>query len=474
MKKKNLLGAAILAALLFGNVNQISYAQVVADDSTKAAITNVIVKPDYAQLDKDLQVLIDDKEHGVPGLGVAVVKNGKLTYEKTLGSRYIDNENPKNNLPLNRDTKLRIASISKTFTAVAYMQLVEQGKIDLDKDISEYLGFKLRNPNYPDVPITSRMLLSHTSSLRDGRVYAIAPEYSVEEFFVPDGKFYENGAHFAPEGEAPGKFFHYTNLNYGLLGTIIEKVTNTRFDDYMRNTVIKQMDIDASYNVADFSKKELKNLGVIYQKQSNGVWDNNGPWVAQIDDYSNLKVDHNIVYVNNPDVRAEDSFYDLTNYKIGTNATIFSPQGGLRISLKDLEKWMLMFINDGKYDGKQILSKESVDLMFEPYWTLNADKSNGITYGGLMNCYGLGIQNMRNIDKDRFLADRDIVMSGHFGEAYGLLAGMFVDREKKNGFIYVMNGMASSEGDNAGQYSGMYRWEERFCTAILNNAFKEL
>lgn len=77
MKKKNLLGAAILAALLFGNVNQISYAQVVADDSTKAAITNVIVKPDYAQLDKDLQVLIDDKEHGVPGLGVAVVKKWK-------------------------------------------------------------------------------------------------------------------------------------------------------------------------------------------------------------------------------------------------------------------------------------------------------------------------------------------------------------------------------------------------------------
>lgn len=91
-----------------------------------------------------------------------------------------------------------------------------------------------------------------------------------------------------------------------------------------------------------------------------------------------------------------------------------------------------------------------------------------------MNCYGLGIQNMKNIDKDRFLADRNIEMSGHFGEAYGLLAGMFIDRTNKNGFIYVMNGMASSEDDNAGQYSGMYRWEEKFCTSILNNAFPEL
>ena len=58
-----------------------------------------------------------------------------------------------------------------------------------------------------------------------------------------------------------------------------------------------------------------------------------------------------------------------------------------------------------------------------------------------MNCFGLGIQNVKNIDKDRFLPDMDIEMSGHFAEAYGLLAGMFIDREHKNGFIYIMNGM---------------------------------
>lgn len=473
MKKSKLLAVAAVITLFNFNGFQISYANE-SSNIAKINVTNMLVNANYKQLDKDLKNMIDDKKYGVPGLGVAIVKHGKLTYENTLGQRYIDNKNSKNNLPMNKNTKLRIASISKTFTAVAYMQLVEQGKIDLDKDISEYLGFKLRNPNYPDIAITSRMLLSHTSSLRDGRVYAIAPEYSVKEFFVPEGKFYENGSHFAPKGEAPGEFFHYTNLNYGLLGTIIEKVTNQRFDDYMRDSIIKQMNLDASYDVADFNKKDLENLGVIYQKQKNGIWNNEGPWIAQIDDYKNLKISHNIVYVNNPDVRAEDSFYDLSKYKIGTNATIFSPQGGLRISLKDLEKWMMMFINNGEYNGTQILSKESVDLMFNPYWTLNSEKSNGITYGGLMNCYGLGIQNMKNIDKDRFLADRNIEMSGHFGEAYGLLAGMFIDRTNKNGFIYVMNGMASSEDDNAGQYSGMYRWEEKFCTSILNNAFPEL
>lgn len=127
----------------------------------------------FAKLNTDLQLLIDDNKNGVPGVGAAVIKNGRLVYENTLGSRYIDNENPQNNLPLTRDTKLRIASISKVFVAAAYMQLAEQGKIDLDADISRYLGFTLRNPNYPDTPITSKMLLSHTSLLRDGEVYTI-------------------------------------------------------------------------------------------------------------------------------------------------------------------------------------------------------------------------------------------------------------------------------------------------------------
>ena len=91
---------------------------------------------------------------------------------------------------------------------------------------------------------------------------------------------------------------------------------------------------------------------------------------------------------------------------------------------------MQMLIDNSKYNGKRILTEKSIDEMFKPYWTLNEAKTNGDTYGGLMNCFGLGIQNVKNIDKDRFLPDRDIEMSGHFAEAYGLLAGMFIDRDR--------------------------------------------
>lgn len=385
----------------------------------------------FARLNNDLQLLIDDNKNGVPCVGAAVIKNGRLVYKKTFGSRYIDNENPQNNLPLTRYTKLRIASLSKIFVAAAYMQLAEQGKIDLDADISRYLGFTLRNPNYPDTPITSKMLLSHTSSLRDGEVYTIPSKYSLQELFRPDGMFYKGGAHYAPYGEAPGEFFCYTNLNYGILGTIIEKVTQTRFDKYMKQAFFDPMGIDASFNITDFNEAALNDFGLIYQKQEYGVWNTNGPWIAQVDDYSALKIYGNNLY----------NIYNYDEYITGTNATIF-------------------------FSARRFENK--------PYWTLNEAKTNGDTYGGLMNCFGLGIQNVKNIDKDRFLPDRDIEMSGHFAEAYGLLAGMFIDREHKNGFIYIMNGMPGPESANAGAYSGMYLWEEKVCSAILNNAFPEL
>ena len=87
--------------------------------------------------------------------------------------------------------------------------------------ISEYLNFTLRNPNQPHKKITVRMLACHTSSIRDGKIYSIPPDKNVEEFFKPSGEFWEGGVHFAQE--AVGEFFTYCNLNYGLLGTIIEE-----------------------------------------------------------------------------------------------------------------------------------------------------------------------------------------------------------------------------------------------------------
>ena len=101
-------------------------------------------------LDNELENMIGDNGVKVPGLGVIVYKDGEEIYSKFLGKRII--ETPK---PVTRHTRFRAASVSKMFTIFSIMQLVEQGKITLDDDISNYLGFELRNPNFPQKKITS-------------------------------------------------------------------------------------------------------------------------------------------------------------------------------------------------------------------------------------------------------------------------------------------------------------------------------
>ena len=409
----------------------------------------------------DLDAMLSDADAPVSGYGVMAYKDGQLIYQRTGGWRYIDGSDPTNNLPFEEDSRYRTASISKTFAAIGAMRLVEQGKLDLDRDVSDYLGFQLRNPNYPDTPITARMLMSHTSSLEDGSIYSIPPEYSIREFFVPEGKYWLGGEHFANSNDgvdrSPGVYFHYCNLNYGVLGTVMECITGQRF-----------------YNPGDFDAEEIQTLSAIYQKQSGGVWDKSGPYIAQIDNYQGQVQDHDKVLITNPDLQDEVVLEDLSDYKIGTNGTIFSPQGGLRISMDEMKVLIELFLNDGTVNGTQILTPESVDEMFTPVWTYDEVANNGNTYSGLMCAYGLGIQIMTSEYGDRFTEDRNIVLAGHFGEAYGLLAGLFMDRETGDVIYYVMNGMGGPEAENGGVYSSMYRWEEKFCTALLNNLFPEL
>lgn len=120
-------------------------------------------------LDNTFSAMIGDNIEQVPGLGVIVFKDGRIVYEHFSGRRELTK-----NLPLERTTRLRAASVSKMFTVFGIMQLVEAGVIDLDEDASKYLGFTLLNPNFPDEKITVRMLASHTSTLRDGDSYSLA------------------------------------------------------------------------------------------------------------------------------------------------------------------------------------------------------------------------------------------------------------------------------------------------------------
>ena len=413
-------------------------------------------------LDEELSAMIGDNGINVPGLGVIIYKHGAEVYSKFLGKRKIETSKP-----VTRQTRFRAASLSKMFTVFSIMQLVEQRKINLDEDAGFYLGFELRNPNFPQKKITVRMLASHTSSLRDGKIYSIPPDVSVKEFFYPDGKFWENGAHFAKE--PPEIFFSYCNLNYGLLGTIIESVTDMRFDIYQRENILTQLETKADYLPSNFSAADFEMLGTIYRKKNPaGIWNEFGEWFPQID-YYKFQPPKNSLSLQNPYNENFQHDFNLKNYRVGTNATIFSPQGGLRISFEELCHALEMLLNNGYFRGKKILCKKSVEEIFSPHWIFNG--KNGDTCGGAILSYGLGFYFIDGKSSARLCKDYELNLIGHTGQAFGLLAGLFFIPNTKTGFIYMMNGEALEEVINPqslGGFSGNFIWEEKIVNAICN------
>ena len=405
---------------------------------------SLLSKTATRKLDAALADMIGGYGEKVPGLAVIVYKNGKEVYRNMLGNRFLSPRNKNWNLPVTADSRFRVASISKIFTAAGYMQLAEQGKINLDEDVSRYLGFTLRNPKYPNKAITSRMLLSHTSSIRDYPTSYVPFKSNVRSFFTSEDCW--------TKGRTPGTYFSYSNLNFVLLATILEKVSGQRFDKYINKNVLKPMDIKGSFNLRDFSSSDLQKMGTLYRK-TNGE---SGRYYAQIDDRP----------IELPDATR------LANYRPGTNAGIFSPQGGLRVSPNELSHMLVMLMNRGNYQGKQVLKSASVQIMEKPVWNYTPAQPNGDIDNDAIESYGLALQYFSGTGSTKPAPNRpDFDLVGHLGEAYGFIGGLMWQPGTKNGFIFLQNGFATSYKQNKGRYSRNYRWEENIMKAIIENVF---
>ena len=399
-----------------------------------------------------MQEIISDPARPLMAAAIGVIRNGEILFAEAVGSKQLGGEKATG------DTKFRIASISKLVTATAVWQLIEQGRIDPDADVSGYLGFRLRNPHHPDTPITVKMLMSHTSSVRDGGVpgsYNIPLGHPISEFFTEGAPCYMPRCWAGPE-EAPGVFFAYCNMNYCLLGTVIENVTGERFDRYMTDHIFAPLELSCSFNVSGMPREVQARVGTLYRKlNAAGEPDPvNGIWTPQCDDFSG----------GYPAV-------DYSGYVIGTNGSLFGPMGSLRVSTRELCEIMLMFCNGGTYNGVQILKPETIEAMFTPVWTYDPELENGDTYWGLMTCYGAGPHIFTNTDfGDRMIVGQDLPFAGHTAEAYGLLGGMGFDRETGNGIIYIVAGTGCDMDTYYGEYSAFYGWEEALLTAGLTYA----
>lgn len=312
------------------------------------------------------------------GLSVAVVKDGKLHFVESYGLKNIEK-----NIPLQTQDIFRIASISKSFTATGIMQLLDAGKFKLEDDISDLIGFKVRNPKFPNTKITLKMLLSHTSSLSDKEGYF--------ELDVLNPEKNENWANVFNDYE-PGSEYQYCNLNFNMLGAVIERYTQKRFDNYIVENILDPLQIYGGFCVDSLDNNLFTNL---YSYQ------------AKTDSFTHSPAAYN--------PRSEE----IKNYTLGYSTPIFSPTGGMKISAKDLAQYMIMHMNYGSSNGKTIISERSSKLMQTPV----LESSN----------YGLAL----NV-KDNYIQGEKMV--GHTGSAYGLFSNMYFQPEEKFGFVIITNG----------------------------------
>ena len=363
-------------------------------------------QPDIAAFEQQVEQIRADL-HNV-GLAVVAVKDNKIIYSQTFGCKHIpspattdDGSRPADgchdSLPLLKDDLFRIASISKSFTTVSLLQQVEQGKLSLQDDVSDLIGFRVRNPRFPDVPITLEMLLSHTSSLSDRNGYfrldVINPDVN------PDADSCYNDY-------APACGYEYCNLNLNLSGAILERVSGERFDNYVLNHILRPLGLYGGYNIDSLDQSKLVSLYYVEPETDS------------------LSGQTTVVTT-----RAADAYGSpakrLENYRFGYDTPVFSPTGGMKLSAESLAQWMLVHINYGTlpaatgHEAVQLISAEHAKDMQRPR---SEQEHYGLTLW-LTDLYSEGV-----------------TLVGHTGGAYGMRSAMFFNPEKKYGFVVISNG----------------------------------
>jgi len=342
-------------------------------------LLTVTYLPGFGQAEKAEAHLAEImKKLDVIGLSVAVVKEGDIVYTHSFGLKDVES-----NSPLTDKNIFRIASISKSFSATSIMQLIEAGKLSLNDDFSDLVGFKVRNPKYPNIKITLKMVLSHTSSVNDSQGYLnldiINPAKN------PDwAKCYND--------YQPGKGYQYCNLNFNMVGAVIEKTSGERFDQYVKHHILDPMQLYAGYCVDSLDANLFATL-YEYDSVSKGFKPSPMAYAPRRE--------------------------EIKNYVMGYSTPIFSPTGGMKISATDLARYMTMHMNKGMYKDTRIISRKSAKRM-----QTKISEEEG---------YGMAIMNLNNLIPGK-------LMTGHTGSAYGLYSAMFFQPKEKFGIVVITNG----------------------------------
>ncbi len=372
-----------------------------------------------AELQSRLEALQSSAAGAGPlaGAAISVHIDGKRVWSGGAGcATFSENLPQRCERPFGPDTKVRVASVSKMAVALTALKLAREGRLDLDRPASDYLGWRLSHPAFPEMPITVRILLMHLSSIRDPEEYWAEAPNPFRNLFVTPEAFAASGV---PSEDAPGAYFTYANLNYGVVAAVLENATGQRFDILVREQVLAPLGLDAGFNWSGVSRKARRRAAAPHRFEG-------GKWQAKTDLPATLRGDEPF-FLAAPDL---DRRAYLADYIPGENASLFGPQGGLRASADDLAKLALA-------------AAEFPEATADP-WIYDAARRNGDTLGGLIHAYGLGVQIVEGAP-----IPRGARLIGHAGEAYGLYSGAWrVEPEGASGpavtIGYVINGTTST------------------------------
>jgi len=399
--KKKIIGIFIVT-LLVTNI-LISTNNVLAE-SKKINIQNIVENEGLF----DLKIKLMMRLSHIPSFTAGIIKNNSILWSKAYGYSNIYNRKK-----ATTDNIFRIASITKTFTATALLQLYEQGYFDLDDSVSDYLPFDLKNPKYPEVNITFRMLLSHHSSFCCRTVESLfqplEPSFDVSLRNIIQG-YLMNWIHlkdvltgFFPEEKypwikevmvrggslyyeaywgdyPPGEGYYYSNTAYILLGYLVERLSNQSFEDYCRDHIFIPLSMhNTSFYVTDLNPEQLV---VPYM------------WLHRI-------------------------YLPIPYYEYHCN----TPCGGLNTNLEDLSHWLIAHMNGGIYNGVRILNESTIEEMHTVQYP-HIEPSE----------YGLGWEIGEVYDG---------IVEGHGGSTLGFNSGMYFyspnNSTEKYGLIYFWN-----------------------------------
>lgn len=261
------------------------------------------------------------KEDPMPGVAIGIVQHGKLVYSRGFGIQKLGSPDQ----AITPQTLFHMASITKTFVATGVMQLWEQGKVDLDAPVTNYVPyFRIDDPRY--TRITVRQMLSHSSGMPDVEDYEWNKPQNDDgalERYVRSLSSMKLKLLFDP-----GTGFSYSNMAYEVLGDLIAKVSGKSFEDYVEANILRPLGMNTSALL--LSQADPKLLAQGYTRPRGG-------------DYASLK--------------------QVAAYPFNR---MHSPSSDLMSNVVDMSRWALVNLNHGELDGKRILKRETHDLMWKP------------------------------------------------------------------------------------------------------------